>query len=178
MSEGQPKKKGLRVTVEVARSQLMEDPETQQLAETFGVTLEEYVEMVLDYAKNPDKEPVLQVATDEEIAESGADAPTVDDVKRWFAQVESGEIELGPQRADRDGFTTAKEQEKSKQIAGLEAKLAAPKIGEAQRQVVVPKDNPLGSALKDQLMQQRSRAQVQGAATKKAKRKKSPTDKA
>jgi hypothetical protein len=87
------------------RAELMGDPRTASMAQTLGLTLEAYVEKVLDYALNPAKKPVFNVAPDAEIkAQGGA---TVQDVQQWLEQVKSGEVQIGP-KGYSDGFDDPK----------------------------------------------------------------------
>ena len=166
-----PRPKKLGVPLDVARKQLMDDPDTQELADIFGVPLEEYVELVLDYAQNPDKEAQVTVLDEGELDEEDVDYPTVGDVLRWFQQVESGEVDVTPEHEKiTDEVSSNFEVERSKKIAGLQANLQAPRQGSTKRKVMVNQDDPMGSVLKNQLQAQRTSAQIPGKKKKKAKR--------
>ena len=91
MSQNTPKK-GLSRPVEVVRAELLKDPDTQRIAKTVGMELEEYVELVLDYAQNPDKEPVVKVVADEELHAAGFKTMTNDDAAKLLIKVAKGEL--------------------------------------------------------------------------------------
>ena len=166
------KKSGLGMPLEVARQQLIEDSDTQQLAKTFGVSVEEYADLVLKYAQDPEKQPELHVIDDEEWQESGVDAATTADVREWFQGVIEGDIDLTPEHEKIDDRVSAdRQQEQSKKAAGLDAKISAPKFESIERKVVVDQDTPMGSVLKDQLQNQMARSQMRrpGGKNKKPK---------
>ena len=54
--------------IEVIRAEIIAAPESRALAQTFGVSVEEYAELVLDYLQNPAKEPVLEVIDEDDRA--------------------------------------------------------------------------------------------------------------
>ena len=156
--------------LEVARQQLMENQEIVQLAEVLGMELEDYVERVLFYATNPDAEPQLHIIEEDELEEMGADVPTMGEVMQWLRDVESGKEDLSPVSARvSDSVSDDFKAEKSKAAVGLQDNLVAPRVGDSQREVVVPKDNPMGSVLKDQLLSQRTRSQFDTVPRKKKK---------
>ncbi len=64
-------KRGLKRPVEVVRAELLKDPETKRIAEAVSMKLEDYVELVLKYAQDKDKEPELAVVSDEELRKNG-----------------------------------------------------------------------------------------------------------
>ena len=163
-------RKGLGMPLEVARAQLMENDEIKQLAETLGMELEDFVERVLFYGKNPDAEPQLHIIPDDELEELGADVPTMGEVMEWLRHVDSGKEDLTivPERVT-DSVSDDRTAEKMKAAAGLKEVLVAPRHGDCQREVMVEKDNPMGSVLKDQLVQQRVRSQFDTAPRKKKK---------
>lgn len=162
-------KRGLGMPVEVARQQLMDSDDIQKLAEIFGVTLDEYVDLVLDYAVHPDKQPMLEVIDDEEELE-GRGLPTQADVHKWLGDVESGAVDLSPQPLFTDKVTADFEVEKRKKSAGVDTTLAAPDVSAKQREIVVDQANPMGSILKDQLMNQRTRTHMNAADSRKKKK--------
>lgn len=87
--------KRLKKPVEKVRAELLADPDTKRIARSVGMELEAYVEMVLDYIQNPDKQPVLQVASDAELKAAGYDAPTPEEVGKFLLAGAKGEIDLG-----------------------------------------------------------------------------------
>ena len=63
------------------------------------------MELVLDYAQNPGKEPVLNVASDEDLRAAGYEPPSVEEVAKFFLDGASGKIALdnGPD-FNKSGF--------------------------------------------------------------------------
>lgn len=166
----QGKPMSLGMPAHLAKQQLMENEDTQEMAKLFGVELEEYVDLVMEYTQNPEKVPQLHVIDDEEWHESGVDVPTSADIQKWFRGVASGEIDLTPEHEKiNDRVSSGFEQEKLKEAAGLKSTIEAPRFEQMQRKVVVEKDNPLGSVLKDQLNAQRARVQMDPARMKNKK---------
>jgi hypothetical protein len=99
----QPRRRLTR-PVETVRAELLADPDTQRIAKAVGMELSAYVELVLDYALNPDKQPVLQVATDEDLREAGYNPPSAEDVAQFFISASQGELGLGAPASYRTGF--------------------------------------------------------------------------
>jgi hypothetical protein len=90
----------LKRPVEQVRAELLSDPETKRIAKAVGMELEAYVNLVLDYAQNPDKEPILEVAPDEELRAAGYNPPSAEDVANFFIAGAKGEIDLGEKGPD------------------------------------------------------------------------------
>src|SRR3954470_22196729 len=107
---GRDKKTGKRTMPsrprEVVKAELLSDPNTKKIADSLKMELPAYVEMVLDYAYNPDKEPVMTIATDEELKANGYEAPSGEDVGRWLlgaAKKIAGKITQN--EVNRSGFS-------------------------------------------------------------------------
>ena len=132
-----------RRPVEEVRAELMKSEETQQLAKTLGLKLEDYVEKVLSYYKDPNKQPMMYVLSEEQIRAAGVEPPTEKAIMEWLQKVDSGEIDLRPDHM-KDGF---KKPEKAP-VSGVadEASVHEPAAPAA--------DPEMGSALKEQLKQQ------------------------
>jgi hypothetical protein len=94
----------LKKPVEKIRAELLEDADTRRIAKAVGMELEAYVEMVLDYLQNPDKQPVLKVASDEELRAAGYEAPTPEEVGQFFVAGARGELGIGGPDFTRSGF--------------------------------------------------------------------------
>jgi len=101
MSEQKPR---LTRPVENVRAELLADPDTQRIAKSVGMELAAYVELVLDYATHPEKEPVLKVVPDEALRAAGYDPPTVEEVGEFFKSAARGELGLGPPASYSTGF--------------------------------------------------------------------------
>ncbi|MFB1480632.1 hypothetical protein [Corallococcus sp. RDP092CA] len=93
MSQQAPgKKRGLSRPVEVVRAELLKDPETKRIADAVGMKLEDYVELVLEYAQDKDKEPMLNVVSDEELKANGFPVHTVEEVGEFLVAGAKGEL--------------------------------------------------------------------------------------
>lgn len=86
------KKRGLTRPVEVVRAELLKDPETKRIADAVGMKLEDYVELVLEYAQDKDKEPMLNVVSDEELKANGFPVHTVEEVGEFLVAGAKGEL--------------------------------------------------------------------------------------
>jgi hypothetical protein len=93
--------KKLRRPIEEVRKELLSDPTTQHIASTLKMTVQDYVEKVLDYATHPEKLPQLQILPDEQVRAAGGS--TVAEVKAWLEKAARGEIDLRPAR-EKDAF--------------------------------------------------------------------------
>lgn len=133
-----PKK---RRPIEEVRAELMESQETKQIAEQLGLSLEDYVAKVLEYYQQPEKEPQVYVASEEQLRAAGFEPPSQKEAMEWLEKVQRGEIDLRPDHL-KDGYKKA---EKPK-VAG---------IGEdASGSHTSPPELRGSSALKDQVRQQ------------------------
>lgn len=138
MSDADPKKKPRRPLEEV-RAELMASAETQQLAQTLGIELKDYVEKVLAYYADPAKDAMIYLAPEEQLRAAGGNPPSDKEVLEYLQKVERGEIDLRPAH-QKDGFSAA---EKEK-VAGLTGRPTGADL----------QSNPAGSALKDQVTRQ------------------------
>lgn len=86
------KKRGLTRPVEVVRAELLKDPETKRIADAVGMKLEDYVELVLEYAQDKDKEPMLNIVSDEELKANGFPVHTVEEVGEFLVAGAKGEL--------------------------------------------------------------------------------------
>lgn len=85
------KKRGLTRPVEVVRAELLKDADTKRIAKAVGMELEAYVELVLQYAQDKDKEPVLDVVSDEELRAAGFNPPTPEEAAQMLISAVKGE---------------------------------------------------------------------------------------
>lgn len=112
--------KGKR-SIEEIRAELMKDKHTKDIAKTIGMPLEEYVELVLQYVKDPKKQPVFNTLPEDVVKAQGGG--TVKDVKAWFQGVLDGTVKIKPDRDD-DAFTgtkTSSSARKSKKVTGADS---------------------------------------------------------
>ncbi len=91
--------------IEEIRAELLNDPHTIHIAEKLHMSLEDYVEQVLYYVKNPDKQPEFHILPEGEEKIHGA--ATVSEVKQWFTDVHEGKIDLRPKHY-KDAFDVIK----------------------------------------------------------------------
>jgi hypothetical protein len=101
-------------SLEDVKAELMKDKHTRDIAKTLGMKLEEYVALVLEYVKDPNKEPVVNVIPEAEVKKHGG--ATMEDVKAWFEKVASGEVKIPGTQHDGDSFQTEKTNSKVKKI--------------------------------------------------------------
>ncbi len=94
MSQETPpgQKRGLKRPIEVVRAELLKDHDTQRIAKAVGMELEAYVELVLQYAQDKDKEPMINVAPEAELRAAGYNPPSNEDVARLLVKVAKGEM--------------------------------------------------------------------------------------
>ena len=104
--------------IEEIRAELMKDKHTKDIAKTLGMKLDDYVELVMEYVKDPKKEPVLNTLPESEIKKHGG--ATIEDVKTWFEKVASGEIKIpgtaGPAAKTKDEFTGDRTNSKARRV--------------------------------------------------------------
>ena len=149
-------KRSLGAPLEVVRQQLMEDEDTIAIAKSFELPLEKYVEMVLEYALDPEKEPEI-ILLDEEVQQThGENLPSPHEVMNWLEQVASGEIELGPpQMSMKDKVEKGNDREPLSKFTGSNAR---PMMSNPAPQA--PKSQT-SSVLKQELMNRRSQENIQ-----------------
>jgi hypothetical protein len=69
------KKKALKKPIEEIRAELMKDPDTARIAKAVSMELPAYVEKVIDYLQNPDKQPMLNLADEADMRATGYNPP-------------------------------------------------------------------------------------------------------
>ncbi len=98
----------LKRPVEQVRAELLADPDTKRIAKSVGMELKDYVEMVLDYAQNPDKEPMMNVAPDEELRAAGYEPPSTEEVAKFFVDTAKEMIKEGGNKYAKSEFESGK----------------------------------------------------------------------
>ena len=156
-------RKALGIQIDAVRQRLLVNAETQEIAKNLGMELAEYVEMILDYAQHPEKEPILQVLDDETVASLGGEVPSTADVKAWLQAVQDGEIDLNVQAdvvADAVELKSAEEDRKKKLSAAIGGTTtrSGPSVAPPVKPAGAKADSGAGSVLKQQLLAQRSAA--------------------
>jgi hypothetical protein len=86
------KKSGLKRPVEVVRAELLKDADTKRIAKAVGMELEAYVELVLQYAQDKDKEPELHVVSDEELKRNGFNVVSPEEAGQMLVAIAKGEF--------------------------------------------------------------------------------------
>ncbi len=139
--ENAPKpKRGLKRPVEVVRAELLKDPETKRIAQAVSMKLEDYVELVLKYAQDKDKQPELAVVPDAELRKNGFNPLSTEEAANILIKGMKGELPGSPPDFDSSKFT------QSKDSAGK------PNLGASQSQApAAPQDPAARKALEDQL---------------------------
>ncbi len=102
------KKRGLTRPVEVVRAELLKDPDTKRIAKAVGMELEAYVELVLQYAQDKDKEPVLNVVEDEELKAKGFPVVSQEEAANLLIAAAKGELGGPTQEFEKSEFQAAK----------------------------------------------------------------------
>ncbi len=133
-------KRGLKRPVEVVRAELLKDPETKKIAEAVSMKLEDYVELVLKYAQDKDKEPELAVVSDEELKKNGFKPLSSEEAANILIKGMKGELPGSPPDFEASKFT------QDKGAAGK------PSLNAPQGQSATgPQDPAAQKALQDQL---------------------------
>ncbi len=96
MSQNTPKR-GLKRPIEVVRAELLKDKDTARIAKAVGMELAEYVELVLSYAQDKDKEPMIKVVSDEELHAAGFKTMTNDEAAKLLIKAAKGELGVNEQ---------------------------------------------------------------------------------
>lgn len=135
-----------RRPLEEVRAELLQSQETKELAQKLGLSIDDYVAKVLEYYADPDKQPMLYVAPEEQLRAAGLEATSTKEAMEWLGKVESGEIDLRPGHM-KDGY---KVPEKAK-VAGIGESLT-----QSGSSIPAPDVEPAegSSALRDQVKQQ------------------------
>jgi hypothetical protein len=75
-----------KLSPEEIRKKVLADPNTAQIAEKLGVSLDEYVNQVVFFVLNPNAEPSLYVVEDEDLRSMGVEPSTEDDVGKYLME--------------------------------------------------------------------------------------------
>jgi hypothetical protein len=98
-------KRGLKRPVEVVRAELLKDPDTARIAKAVGMELKDYVELVLEYAQDKDKEPMIKVVSDEELKANGFKTMSNDDAAKLLIKIAKGELGVN-EEFDKSAFSS------------------------------------------------------------------------
>jgi hypothetical protein len=161
------KKSNLGAPASVIRQQLMDDEDTKTIAAAFKIPLEKYVELVMTYAQDPEKDVELTILDEDEIQQDQVDIPTQEEVMTWLEQVASGEIEIGPpQVSTKDILEKGSSASPSSKYTGSAPK-PAPSSGDPfKRSLPSSANEAAGSVLKKQLKQKQNQAKLEPKNTK------------
>lgn len=139
-------------------------PETLQIAESLGMSVDDYAKRVLFYVRNPGKEPMVQVMSDEAAREAGM--PTAAECAEFLeAAVEDMEKQ---ENAHYAGFDD--DEKSAATTTGGVAKKRAPKLGEARGEVIAG-DDDLGRELKANVTDARRKSATSAGRGEAARRK-------
>ncbi|OJH41578.1 hypothetical protein [Cystobacter ferrugineus] len=114
------KKPGPQLPIENIRAKLLADPDTRRIARDVGMELEDYVEMVLHYLRNPEQEPQVYVAPDEELRAAGYDPPSSEEVGQFLLAGARGELGLGNVEAYKSQFESPSDTQDKPSLRGDE----------------------------------------------------------
>lgn len=81
-----PQKK-LTKPIPELRAELLVDKDTLRIAKALKMKIEDYVELVLEYVQNPDKEPEMYIADDEELRKLGYEPRTSEEVNEGLTKI-------------------------------------------------------------------------------------------
>ncbi|MFL5347458.1 MAG: hypothetical protein ACJ8AT_21955 [Hyalangium sp.] len=125
-------KRGLKRPIEVVRAELLKDADTKRIAKAVGMELEAYVELVLQYAQDKDKEPVLDVVEDEELRANGFNPPTEEQVAQVLIAAAKGELGVN-QEFQKSDFQAASTPKKGPSLSGESIPVATPPADSAKK---------------------------------------------
>jgi DNA-directed RNA polymerase specialized sigma subunit len=112
------KKRGLTRPIEVVRAELLKDPDTKRIAKAVGMELEAYVELVLQYAQDKDKQPVLNVVEDEELKAKGFKVVSQEEAAQLLVAAAKGELGGPTQEFEKSEFQASKGGPKGPSLSG------------------------------------------------------------
>lgn len=130
MAEGNNTTEGrkLKRPVEELRAELMRDPDVREQARLLQISLEAYVEKILDYAQHPEKPAQIMVVPDEQLKQQDPTAPTVAEIQTHLEKIASGEVVISPAHV-RDGFSDDRTHDRYQSALGTkEAQKGAPEV--------------------------------------------------
>jgi hypothetical protein len=136
-------KRGLKRPIEVVRAELLKDPETKKIAQAVSMELADYVELVLKYAQDKDKEPEVAVVSDEELRKNGFNPLSAEEAADILIKGMKGELPGSPPDFEASKFTQ-----------GSGATAGKPSLTAPQGQASAPtgpRDPEAQKALQDQL---------------------------
>lgn len=70
--------------LEALKKKLIADPNTAEIAKTVGMPYEEYIETVMRYLANPNLEPQVYVAEDDELRKAGYEPPDINKIAAYI----------------------------------------------------------------------------------------------
>lgn len=111
-------------------AKVIAQPESEQIAESLGMNVEDYAKRVLFYVRNPKQQPVVEVMSDEEAREAGMPS-AAECVLLLDRAIDDAERE---EQAHYAGFDD--DEKSAATTTGGSAKKRAPRIGEARGAVL------------------------------------------
>jgi hypothetical protein len=89
--------------IEEIREEIMKDPDVREQARIMDIPLEKYVDKIIDYARNPQKQAQVVITPDAVLKKQDPTIPTTEEIKTHLEKIVSGEISISPAHK-RDGF--------------------------------------------------------------------------
>lgn len=71
---------------EALRAQILANPNTAEIAKAVDMSLDEYVDQVLEYALNPDADPMLLMIKDEDLRKLGCEVHTLEEMLLYLEE--------------------------------------------------------------------------------------------
>lgn len=111
-------------------AKVVAQPESEQIAESLGINVEDYAKRVLFYLRHPNQQPVVEIMSDDEAREAGMPL-AAECVLLLDRAIEEAERE---EQAHYAGFDD--DEKSAATTTGGSAKKRAPRIGEARGAVL------------------------------------------
>jgi hypothetical protein len=89
--------------IEEIRAEIMNDPDVREQARIMDIPLEKYVDKIIDYARNPQKQAQVVIKPDAVLKKEDPTIPTTEEIKTHLEKIASGEIAISPAHK-KDGF--------------------------------------------------------------------------
>ncbi len=89
--------------IEEIRAEIMKDPDVREQARIMDIPLEKYVDKIIDYARNPQKQAQVVITPDAVLKKEDPTIPTTEEIKTQLEKIASGEIAISPAHK-KDGF--------------------------------------------------------------------------
>ncbi|NTX01775.1 MULTISPECIES: hypothetical protein [Myxococcus] len=117
-----PETRKLKRPVEEIRAELLVDADVKEQARLLQISVEAYVEKILDYAQHPQKQMPLQITLDGDLKAKDPKAATVAEIQDHLDKLISGEVIISRAQM-RDGFSAGQGDDRYKAALASDAVL-------------------------------------------------------